>query len=116
MAQIDRRKQSLYFSDQMLEEMRSEAARLDRSLSWVVHKAWKIARDRIAAMPSANDAPVGATADALPTGGRSALTVVVPAGGWARQCGAPRPRIEAQRAAEPAYIARLLERRKGRGS
>jgi uncharacterized small protein (TIGR04563 family) len=51
-----RRKQSLYFPEQMLEEMRVEAERLDRSLSWIVQKAWRTARIQIAAMPSANDA------------------------------------------------------------
>jgi uncharacterized small protein (TIGR04563 family) len=54
----DRRKQSLYFTDSMLEEIKSEAARMDRSLSWVVQKAWKLARNQVRAMPSAND-PVG---------------------------------------------------------
>ena len=39
-----------------------EATRLDRSMSWVVQKAWKLARSQIVAMPSANDAPVGGVA------------------------------------------------------
>ena len=46
------RKQSLYFSTDMHEEMKSEAARLDRSLSWVVTKAWKLAREKIKELPS----------------------------------------------------------------
>jgi len=50
------RKQSLYFPEQMLDEMRFEAERLDRSLSWIVQKAWRTARGQITAMPSANDA------------------------------------------------------------
>jgi uncharacterized small protein (TIGR04563 family) len=54
MAGTDRRKQSLYFTDQMLDEIRSEAARLDRSMSWVIQKAWKLARIQIMTMPSAN--------------------------------------------------------------
>jgi len=57
MAEKDKRKQSLYFSDAMLDEIRSEATRMDRSLSWVVQKAWKFARGRMMATPSANDAP-----------------------------------------------------------
>jgi uncharacterized small protein (TIGR04563 family) len=56
--------QSLYFSDKMLDEIRSEAARMDRSMSWVVQKAWKMARGQIMATPSANDAPAdGVAAD-----------------------------------------------------
>ena len=40
----DKRKQSLYFPEAMLQEIKDEAARLDRSLSWVVQRAWKMAR------------------------------------------------------------------------
>lgn len=45
-------KQSLYFPQNMLKEMKSEAVRLDRSLSWVITKAWKLARERIKDLPS----------------------------------------------------------------
>ena len=51
----DKRKQSLYFSDAMLQEIKDEAARLDRSLSWVVQRAWKMARLEIRQIPSVND-------------------------------------------------------------
>ena len=40
---------------QMLQEIKEEAARLDRSLSWVVQRAWKIARVEIKKLPSVND-------------------------------------------------------------
>ena len=43
----DKRKQSLYFPEQMLLEIQSEALRQDRSLSWIVQQAWKIARPKI---------------------------------------------------------------------
>ena len=66
MAGTDRRKQSLYFSESMLEEIRSEAARMDRSVSWVVQKAWKVARRQIIARPSANDAPVSTAPPDVP--------------------------------------------------
>ena len=46
------RKQSLYFPKDMHEEMKDEASRLDRSLSWVVSKAWKLAREKIKELPS----------------------------------------------------------------
>jgi uncharacterized small protein (TIGR04563 family) len=51
----DKRKQSLYFPESMLQEIKDEAARLDRSLSWNVQRAWKIARLEIKNIPSVND-------------------------------------------------------------
>jgi uncharacterized small protein (TIGR04563 family) len=51
----DKRKQSLYFPEEMLEEIKEEAARLDRSLSWIVQRAWKIARVEIKRLPSVDD-------------------------------------------------------------
>jgi uncharacterized small protein (TIGR04563 family) len=39
----------------MLQEIKEEAARLDRSLSWVVQRAWKLARLEIKKLPSVND-------------------------------------------------------------
>jgi uncharacterized small protein (TIGR04563 family) len=39
----------------MLQEIKEEAARLDRSLSWVVQRAWKLARVEIKKLPSVND-------------------------------------------------------------
>lgn len=51
----DKRKQSLYFPEIMLQEIKDEAARLDRSLSWIVQRAWKLARAEIRKIPSVND-------------------------------------------------------------
>jgi uncharacterized small protein (TIGR04563 family) len=51
----DKRKQSLYFPEEMLTEIQTEAARQDRSLSWIVQKAWIIARDTIQKYPGIND-------------------------------------------------------------
>lgn len=48
----DKRKQSLYFPESVLAEIAGEAVRLDRSLSWVVQRAWKIARAEIKKMPA----------------------------------------------------------------
>ena len=59
MATTDKRKQSLYFPIDMLEEIRGEAARQDRSLSWIVQRAWSVARAELAKFPSANDMPDG---------------------------------------------------------
>ncbi len=55
MATSDKRKQSLYFPEEMLLEIKAEAERQDRSLSWIVQKAWKLARTEIAKYPSVND-------------------------------------------------------------
>lgn len=51
----DKRKQSLYFPESMLEEIKDEAARLDRSLSWIVQRAWKLARLEIKKLPSVDE-------------------------------------------------------------
>ena len=59
MAGSDKRKQSLYFPEEMLKEIQAEAARQDRSLSWIVQKAWKISRKEIMKYPSVNDFPGG---------------------------------------------------------
>ncbi len=55
MSTTDHRKQSLYFPEEMLEEIQREATRQDRSLSWIVQQAWKVARGDIRRMPSVND-------------------------------------------------------------
>ena len=53
----DKRKQSLYFPEAMLKEIQTEANRQDRSLSWIVQQAWKVARSEIKRFPSVNDVP-----------------------------------------------------------
>lgn len=55
MVGTDKRKQSLYFPEDMLKEIQNEAARQDRSLSWVVQQAWRLARGEIKRFPSVND-------------------------------------------------------------
>jgi len=55
MATTDHRKQSLYFPEEMLVEIEREAERQDRSLSWIVQQAWKIARADLKRIPSPND-------------------------------------------------------------
>lgn len=68
MSGSDKRKQSLYFPEQMLKEIGDEATRQDRSLSWIVQKAWKAARKDIVKIPSVtetggDDAAGGSTTD-----------------------------------------------------
>lgn len=54
-SKTDKRKQSLYFPEIMLVEMKEEATRLNRSLSWVVQRAWKVARRDVKKMPGTNE-------------------------------------------------------------
>ncbi|MGQ0508453.1 MAG: TIGR04563 family protein [Myxococcaceae bacterium] len=55
MSGTDNRKQSLYFPEEMLEEIQREAGRQDRSISWIVQQAWRISRVELRKMPSVND-------------------------------------------------------------
>jgi uncharacterized small protein (TIGR04563 family) len=55
MSATDKRKQSLYFPETMLQEIQKEAARLDRSLSWIVQRCVKIGLSDIRKLPSVND-------------------------------------------------------------
>src|SRR4051812_45619051 len=55
MTAADKRKQSLYFPEDMLKEIGDEATRQDRSLSWVVQQAWRVARIEIKRIKSVND-------------------------------------------------------------
>jgi uncharacterized small protein (TIGR04563 family) len=57
MSTSDKRKQSLYFPEEMLKEIGAEATRQDRSLSWIVQKAWKAARKDILSIPSVDETP-----------------------------------------------------------
>ena len=50
----DERKQNLYFPEDMLEEMAAEAARQGCSLSSIVQRAWKVAREELGEIPSAD--------------------------------------------------------------
>ena len=51
----EKRKQSLYFPVNMLEEMQKEAERQERPLSWIMQQAWKLSRMKISAFPSVED-------------------------------------------------------------
>ena len=61
MANADKRKQSLYFPEEMLAEIQHEATRLDRSLSWIVQQGWKFARAKLKEIPATNDEPEGSS-------------------------------------------------------
>jgi uncharacterized small protein (TIGR04563 family) len=51
----DRRKQSLYFPESMITEIHREAARLDRSISWVVQRCVRVGLQEVKRMPSTTD-------------------------------------------------------------
>jgi len=46
-----KRKVTLYFNSGMLAETQKEAIRQDRSVSWIIQAAWKIARDEVRRLP-----------------------------------------------------------------
>jgi len=48
----EKQKQSLYFPEDMLREIMKESTRLDRSLSWTVQQAWRLARAEVRRFPS----------------------------------------------------------------
>ena len=48
----DKRKLSCYFPSELLEELNTEAQRLDRTQSWLLQRAWKIALKEIKKIPS----------------------------------------------------------------
>ena len=48
-----KRKVTLYFNSAMLAETQKEALRQDRSISWIIQAAWRIARDEVKRMPAA---------------------------------------------------------------
>lgn len=49
------RRQALYFPAEMLEELQRESRRQDRSISWLIQQAWKVARGEMLRMPSTTD-------------------------------------------------------------
>ena len=49
------RRQNLYFPAEMLAELQGEAHRQDRSISWLMQQAWKIARGDLRKIPSTTD-------------------------------------------------------------
>ena len=46
-------KQSVYLPEDMLTQLREEADRLERPVSWLLNRAWSIALPQIGALPDA---------------------------------------------------------------
>ena len=51
----DKKKHTLYFPVEMLDEMQKEADRQERPLSWIMQQAWKLSRDRIMTYPAVDE-------------------------------------------------------------
>jgi uncharacterized small protein (TIGR04563 family) len=47
-----KKKVTLYFSANVLGETQKEAIRQDRSISWIIQAAWRIAREEVRRLPS----------------------------------------------------------------
>ncbi len=60
-----KRKVTLYFNSAMLAETQKEAIRQDRSVSWIIQAAWRLARDEVKKMPGAGPV-LQATAPEIP--------------------------------------------------
>jgi uncharacterized small protein (TIGR04563 family) len=52
-----KRKVTLYFNSGMLSETQREAIRQDRSISWIIQAAWKIARADVRRLPGVGAVP-----------------------------------------------------------
>ena len=60
-----KKKVTLYFNAGMLAETQKEALRQDRSVSWIIQAAWRIARDEIRQTPGVLQAPAAGADDSL---------------------------------------------------
>jgi uncharacterized small protein (TIGR04563 family) len=52
-----KKKVTLYFNAAMLAETQKEALRQDRSVSWIIQAAWRLARDEVRQTPDALTPP-----------------------------------------------------------
>lgn len=55
----DKRKQSLYLPEDVVNALQEEATRLDRSMSWVVQRCVKLALPEVRELPSMSDIDEG---------------------------------------------------------
>jgi uncharacterized small protein (TIGR04563 family) len=67
-----KRKVTLYFNAAMLAETQKEALRQDRSISWIIQAAWRIARDEVKRMPAALQGVAASGGAAMPDDTRAA--------------------------------------------
>lgn len=57
-----KKKLTLYFPEEILDDAKHEAERQDRSISWIMQTAWHLAQSEIATYPSVDEL-WGETAD-----------------------------------------------------
>lgn len=50
-----KKKLTLYFPEELLDETKAEAERQERSISWILQTAWRIARTEITTYPSVDE-------------------------------------------------------------
>ncbi len=55
-AMAAKQKLTIYMPDSILDELKVQAERQDRSISWLVEHCWKLARPRVSEYPGVNDA------------------------------------------------------------
>jgi uncharacterized small protein (TIGR04563 family) len=58
-----KKKVTLYFSSVVLGETQQEAIRQDRSISWIMQAAWRVARDEVRRLPGYRQEPGVAPSD-----------------------------------------------------
>ena len=56
-----KKKVTLYFNSGMLSETQREGLRQDRSISWIIQAAWRLARDEVRKMPATLTSQVATT-------------------------------------------------------
>jgi uncharacterized small protein (TIGR04563 family) len=64
-----KKKVTLYFSTGVLEETQREAIRQDRSISWIIQAAWRLARDEVRRLPGYTAPPAPLLASGSGSGG-----------------------------------------------
>jgi len=52
---MSKQKLTVYVNDDIAQEMKAEADRQDRTVSWMVEHCWRIARTRMQQIPSVTD-------------------------------------------------------------
>lgn len=53
------RKRSVYFPPEMMDEIQHEMARQERTLSWLLQQAWRVAHPKISSFPAVEDQIAG---------------------------------------------------------
>jgi len=79
-----KKKVTLYFSSGLLEETQREAIRQDRSISWIIQAAWRLAREEVRRLPIAGGVVVPAPVAAAPSPAAVAPPVAFSASGKSR--------------------------------